>query len=110
LAKKWVVQDRYGGAIYLTDERWNHIIDPYHHPEMEGYLDHLRETIRTGKRQQEHLDPHKYRYFKEFDDLVGDNNYIVAIVKFKLEVDEKGNAIENNFVVTAYQKYMKLRR
>jgi len=42
--------------------------------------------------------------------LVGNNNHIVAIVIFKLGVDEKGNTIENNFVLTAYQKYMKLKR
>jgi len=26
--KRWMVRDRYGNDIYLTDERWEHIIDP----------------------------------------------------------------------------------
>jgi len=110
LGKKWVIQDRYGNTIYLTHERWQHIVNPSGHPEMEDYSDHLKETIRTGRRQQEPLDPRKYRYVKHFEDLVGNNNHIVAIVIFKLGVDEKGNTIENNFVLTAYQKYMKLKR
>jgi hypothetical protein len=110
LGKKWVIQDRYGNTIYLTHERWQHIIAPSRHPEMEDYSDHLKETIGTGRRQQEPLDPRKYRYVKQFEDLVGNNNHIVAIVMFKLGVDEKGNTVENNFVLTAYQKYMKQKR
>ena len=38
---------------------------------------------------------------------VGDNNHIVAVVRFRLEIDEEGNTVENNFVLTAYQKFMK---
>ena len=107
MGKEWVVQDRYGNTIYLTHERWEHIINPCGHPEMEGYLDHLRETVKTGKKQQDPLDPRKYRYLKYFENLVGDNNHIVAVVKFRLEVDDKGNTVENNFVLTAYQKFTK---
>jgi len=25
--KKWTVQDRYGNTIYLTEERWHHILE-----------------------------------------------------------------------------------
>lgn len=35
MARRWTVQDRQGNQVYLTDERWNHIIDPFNHPEME---------------------------------------------------------------------------
>jgi hypothetical protein len=31
--KKWTVQDRYGNTIYLTEERWYHILDSC--PELE---------------------------------------------------------------------------
>ncbi len=44
---------------------------------------------------------------KNFEDLVNDNNNIVAIAMFKPEVDEKGNTVENSFILTAYQKYIK---
>jgi len=110
LGKKWVVQDRYGHTIYLTDERWEHITHPNNHPEMDNYSEHLRETIRTGTRSQEPLNPRKYRYVKSFDDLANDNNHIVAIVLFKFDVDEEGNTIENNFILTSYQKYIGRRR
>jgi hypothetical protein len=97
--------NRYGNKIYLTNERWEHIIE--NHPEMENYSHRLEETIRTGRRRQEPLDPRKYRYIKYFEDLIDDNNHIAAIAMFKLEVDEKGNTVENSFILTAYQKYIK---
>jgi len=110
LGKKWVVQDRYGNTIYLSDERWQHIIHPDNHPEMDNYSEHLKETIRTGVRRQAPLNPRKYRYVKYCDDLANGNNHIVAIVFFKFDVDEEGNTIENSFILTAYQKYIGHRR
>lgn len=108
--RKWTVQDRYGNTIYLTEERWRHITDPANHPDMEGYCDHLRKAIQTGRRRQEALDPRKYRYLQFFDDLIPDNNCIVAVVRFKFDVDESGNTVENNFILTAYQKNIERRR
>jgi len=32
--KRWIVDDRYGNKVYLTHERWEHIIDALNHPEM----------------------------------------------------------------------------
>ena len=32
--RRWTVRDRYGNEIYLTQERWDHIIEPTNHPEM----------------------------------------------------------------------------
>jgi len=43
--KRWVVRDRYGNGIYLTDERWKHIVEPMNHPEMSAYEEHLKETL-----------------------------------------------------------------
>jgi hypothetical protein len=34
-SNRWTVQDKYGNSIYLTQERWEHIIEPINHPEME---------------------------------------------------------------------------
>jgi hypothetical protein len=31
---RWTVQDRYGNSIYLTQERWEHIVQSVNHPEM----------------------------------------------------------------------------
>lgn len=47
--KRWTVHDAYGNAIYLTQELWEHIIEPFNHPEMSDYEEHLKETIRRGQ-------------------------------------------------------------
>ena len=48
--RRWTVRDRGGREIYLTDERWEHIIEPHNHPEMAAYEEQLKETIRSGTR------------------------------------------------------------
>lgn len=101
---RWRIVDRYGNDIYLTQERWDHIIDPINHPEMAGFEDHLQRTIRLGKRQQDSLNPQKYRYGLEFDDLEADNTHIVAIVLFRFREGEARTPIANNYIVTAFQK------
>ena len=102
--RRWVVRDRYGHDIYLTDERWEHIIEPINHPEMSAYEEHLRETIQSGKRNQDSLSPQKYRYVKAFDDLAEDNTHIIAIVLFGFSEGPGGEPVPNNYIVTAYQK------
>jgi hypothetical protein len=54
------VTDRWGNRITLTDERWQHIIE--WHPELEGFEDDVLDTIRKGRRRQDPIDPHKYKY------------------------------------------------
>ncbi|MFB2835577.1 hypothetical protein [Floridanema evergladense] len=44
--KRWIVRDRYGNNIYLSEERWSHIIDPENHPEMADCEESLEQTIR----------------------------------------------------------------
>jgi hypothetical protein len=39
--KRWSVYDRYGNPIYLTQERWQHIVAENNHPEMIGYEEYL---------------------------------------------------------------------
>lgn len=101
---RWTTQDRYGNSIYLTQERWEHIIEPINHPEMEDYEEELKETVKTGIRKQDSLNPQKYRYSKNFGNLTASNTHIVAIVLFGLHESEIGEIESNNFVVTAYQK------
>jgi len=102
--KRWTVSDRYGNEVYLTRERWEHIIDALNHPEMADCEEQLQETIQTGKRTQDPLNPRKYRYTKAFDDLAEDNTHIVAIVLFRFSQDQAGQPVSNNHVVTVYQK------
>lgn len=100
----WTVRDRYGNVIYLTEERWQHIIEPINHPDMVHFMTELQETIRSGQRRQDPLNPQKYRYSKVFPDLDDDNTHIVAVVLFRFREDEDGHPEPNNYIVTAYQK------
>lgn len=102
--KRWSVSDRYGNTIYLTEERWKHIVEPINHPEMLDYEEELKETIQSGTRRQDSLNPQKYRYSQPFDSLVEDNTHIVAIVLFRFREDVAGKPETNNYLVTAYQK------
>jgi hypothetical protein len=88
----------------LTQERWEHIKDPLNHPEMEDYEEGLKETVQIGIRKQDSLNPQKYRYSKEFDNLPANNTHLVAIVLFRIRETDIGEIESNNFIVTAYQK------
>jgi hypothetical protein len=101
---RWTVNDRFGNSIYLTQERWEHIIESINHPEMEEYEEELKETIQKGSRKQDPVNPQKYRYTKAFANLPIDNTHIVAIVLFKLQEQGLGEIEFHNFIVTAYQK------
>jgi hypothetical protein len=104
LGRRWTVRDRFGNEIYLTEERWQHIIEPINHPEMADYDAQLKVVIRSGRRKQDLLNPQKYRYSYAFDDLVEDNTQIIAIVPFRFSESEDGRPLPNNYIVTAYQR------
>jgi len=108
--RRWTIYDRYGNPIYLTHERWRHIVDENNHPEMAAYEEHLIHTLQKGRRRQEALNPRKYRYTYPFDDLQDDANHIVVVVLFGYDIDEDGQTIPNNFVATAFFKHIRLMR
>lgn len=101
---RWTVLDKSGNSIYLTQERWEHIIDPVNHPEMQDYEEELKETIQKGSRKQDSLNAQKYRYTLGFNNLPMNNTHIVAIVLFRLQEKEAGEIEFHNFITTAYQK------
>ncbi len=103
--KRWTVQDREGYPIYLAQERWEHIVE--HHSEMADYEEHLKTSIKRGRRRQEPLNPRKYRYAHSFDDLSEDFTHIVVIALFGFEVGEHGETLPNNFVATAFMKHIR---
>lgn len=105
---KWTVQDRKGHTIYCTQEHWRHILES--RPELEPFFEMFLETLRTGRRKQDPLIPNEYRYYKRFDELLPENNYLVVIVIFKTSIDENGEYIPNNFVVTGWAKYIRPKR
>jgi hypothetical protein len=101
--RRWTVSDKHGNHIYLTQERWEHIIEPVNHPEMADFEQELQETIRSGNRVQDPFNPQKYRYSKAFDNLAEYNTHIIAIVLFRFS-EQAGEIIPNNYIVTAFQK------
>jgi hypothetical protein len=103
--KRWTMQDRDGNSIYLTEERWTHILEG--HPELADFEDHLQTTIKHGRRRQEPLNPRKYRYAQSFQDLPDEYNSIVAIALFGFDVNERGETIPNNFIATAFMKHIR---
>ena len=105
---KWTVQDRNGNPIYFAEERWEHILES--RPELEPYFDLFLETLRTGRRRQDPLIPNKYRYYKHFDELLPENNHVILVVVFKMQLDEAGEYVPNNYVVTGWAKYIRPKR
>lgn len=97
---RWIEKDKIGNEIYLSEESWEHITNPMNHPEMLDYENELQQTIHSGTRKQESLNPQKFRYTKTFEGLTSENTHIVAVVFFRLNDDLS----PNNFIVTAYQK------
>ena len=102
--KRWTVQDCDGNSIYLTEERWRHIIAAENHPEMAGYEHELTQTIQRGSRNQDSLNPRKYRYIQSIGNLPLGNTHIVAIVLFTFRENKTGQPEPNYYIVTAYQK------
>ena len=102
--RRWTVRDRFGNEVYLTQERWDHIVQPFNHPEMLAYESNLKATIQLGQRKQDTLNPEKYRYVRAFTGLAEENTHIVAIVLFRFAEGDAGRPVPNNYIVTAYQK------
>jgi hypothetical protein len=103
--KRWTVYDRYSNAIYLTQERWEHIIDPDNHPEMET-CEEARRNHSFRATDTRFTQPPKYRYSKAIDGLAANNTHVVAIVLCRFQQNQQNQPIPNNYIVTAYQKRM----
>lgn len=90
------VQDRYGNTIYLTDERWQHIVKA--HYQLKGRRAEVVSTIRSGKRRQDPAVLDKF-YYKKRVHFLDRFSAIEVVVLFRWQKDQT-----NNFVVTAYPK------
>ena len=75
------VRDRKGNSIYLTDERWEHIIE--NHPELMAHRAEVISTVRSGNREQDSMIPNKFHYNKKFPDLNEEFDEIEVVVLFK---------------------------
>ena len=92
--------DRWGNEIYLTDERWAHIVET--HEEMINHRRQVLMTVATGQRRQDAFDPTKFKYSKRFRVLPEGFTHLVVVVKFAWREEPQGVPIPNNFVLTAY--------
>lgn len=92
MMQRWMVVDRFGREIYLTEAEWeDHIM--VRHPELEGLLDDVLETIRHGRRKQDRIRPNKYFYRRNCSRLPDEFEHIIVVVLFKPN---------NNYVVAAW--------
>lgn len=98
--RQWLVHDRDGREIYLTEEQWAHIITG--HRELRHHLDEVLNTIRRGRRRQQPTDPQAYLYRLPCELLPRPYNGIAVVVVFRYTQDENGQLIPNNFAVTAW--------
>lgn len=97
---KSTVIDRWGNEIYITSERWEHILE--RHDELTDLFDEVLETLRRGKRRQEALDSNRYRYRRPCLALLPEFNHIVVAVVFRFQIQLDGTEIPNNFVTSAW--------
>jgi len=97
---KRIVYDRWDNEIYLTDERWEHILD--RHEELIGLFGEVIETLQFGKRRQEVLDPNRYRYYQPCALLPPEFNHIVVAVVFRYQESPNDIVRPNNFVTSAW--------
>jgi hypothetical protein len=98
--EKWTVSDRWGNQIYLTEERWQHILE--RHDELYGLHQELLDTLRWGQRRQEQLDPNRYRYHRSCNALPLEFNHLVVAVVFSYREQPDGGTLPNNFVTSAW--------
>lgn len=89
--KRWTVEDRAGRTIYMTEERWQHIISG--HSVLENHLKDVLDALRFGNRTQDALRPSKYFYRNHCDGLPGFYNRITVVVMSRPD---------NRYVVTAW--------
>jgi len=99
--KRWTVTDRQGRKIYLTQERWDHILSK--HPELEGRLEDVLATIRLGRRKSSKRDPQTFLYSRRNEDLLDPYNTILVFVAFRyIDLPDSNQQVANNFVTTAW--------
>lgn len=106
--QKWEVHDRYGNKVYMTRERWQHILD--RRPWLADLRDEILATVRHGRRKQDPLHAAKYKYYRPCTDLLPEYNHLIAVVRFSETVDTAGETMPNNYVVTAWSVFIYGRR
>ena len=102
--RRWQVRDRYGNSIYMTAKRWNHALAS--RPWLGEFLNQALETVRQGRRQQDPLNPRKYKYYRGYDELLPDYNHLVVVVLFAEQENDVGETVPNNYVTNVWAVYL----
>jgi len=89
--RRWTVADRAGREIYLTEERWQHIIS--RHRALAGHLEDVLNTLRLGRRRQDKAQLLKYFYHRRCAALPGYYDSITVVVLAQPD---------NHYVATAW--------
>lgn len=89
--QKWITRDKQRHEIYLTEERWQHIV--LRHKVLAAHRDDVLTTIRFGRRRQDALKPFKFFYTRRCDTLPGYYNSLTVVVL---------QSPDNSYVVTAW--------
>jgi len=98
--RRWTVRDRRGRKIYLTEERWRHIVEL--HDELSDLFDDVLDTIRKGRRRQDPHDPQTYKYYRRCERLPLPYTHIIVAVAFRFRVLPDGSMQPNNFATSAW--------
>ena len=88
---RWVVEDKFGRRIRMTEERWHHILS---HSEMMGQEEKIKETI--GEPELLMRSKHDSRvelYYRFYVQTPATEKYLLVAVKV---TDEEG------FVITSF--------
>ncbi len=75
------VIDYTGRKIRLTKKQWSHIMK--RHPYMIKYIEEIKETLKKPQKITSYsLDSHIRYYYRNYQNLVSPNRYILIIVKY----------------------------
>lgn len=92
---KQYVQDKYGNVIYLTDERWEHIVE--RHPVLKDHKEKVLSVVRSSDHSRHDVKWNVFLYRKAFVEVSPLHTHIEVAVVFDTKLGQP-----NNFIVTAY--------
>ena len=76
----FTVKDKTGRVIYLTRERYKHILK---HPDMQNKLENLKETITNAQTIVEYeLEPDVKYYYRFYKHIESEAKYLRVVVKY----------------------------
>jgi hypothetical protein len=100
---RWDVYERYGNQVYMTEERWQHALEK--RPWLADYLEDVLATIRRGRREQDALNPRKYKYYWPCPALLPEFNHLVVVILFG-QNGSNGTTAPNNYVTNVWAVYI----